>query len=226
MKVLRARRELAIPEGVEVNLHARKISVKGPRGSLSRDFTYLPRIDMHHDKEARKIVFTMFFSSRKRLSCLRTCESHISNLFDGVTKGFRYKMRAVYAHFPVNINIDGKGAKVEIRNFLGEKRTRTCHMLEGVKIARDDTVKDCLVLEGNDIDNVSKSAALIHMSCLVKRKDIRKFLDGFYVSETGRNGVEGASDGATGRRDAESPKGNNDQLWRFLDDVAPPRPGR
>ena len=185
MKVLRARRELAIPEGVEVNLHARKINVKGPRGSLSRDFTYLPRIDIHHDKEARKLVFTMFFSSRKRLSCLRTCESHISNLFDGVTKGFRYKMRAVYAHFPVNINIDGKGAKVEIRNFLGEKRTRTCHMLEGVKIARDDTVKDCLVLEGNDIDNVSKSAALIHMSCLVKRKDIRKFLDGFYVSEKG-----------------------------------------
>jgi large subunit ribosomal protein L9e len=41
------------------------------------------------------------------------------------------------------------------------------------------------VLEGNDIDNVSKSAALIHMACLVKKKDIRKFLDGFYVSEKG-----------------------------------------
>jgi large subunit ribosomal protein L9e len=58
-------------------------------------------------------------------------------------------------------------------------------MLEGVKIARDEMVKDCLVLEGNDIDNVSKSAALIHMACLVKKKDIRKFLDGFYVSEKG-----------------------------------------
>ncbi len=29
------------------------------------------------------------------------------------------------------------------------------------------------------------AAALIHQSCLVKRKDIRKFLDGVYVSEKG-----------------------------------------
>ena len=46
-----------------------------------------------------------------------------------------------------------------------------------MKIARDEMVKDCLVL-GNDIDNVSKSAALIHMACLVKKKDIRKFSAG------------------------------------------------
>jgi large subunit ribosomal protein L9e len=185
MKVLKAQRVLQIPEGVEVNLKSRKITVKGPRGTLSRDFTYLPRIDLHHDKEANSIVATMFFSSKKRLAVLRTVCSHMLNLFDGVTKGFRYKMRAVYAHFPVNINIGPKGEKVEIRNFLGEKRTRVCNMLDGVKIGRDESVKDCLVLEGNDIDNVSKSAALIHMSCLVKRKDIRKFLDGFYVSEKG-----------------------------------------
>ena len=185
MKVLKAERELAIPKGITVTLKARKISVKGPRGSLERDFTHVPRIDLYHNKEENKIVATMFFSSKKRLAVLRTVCSHISNLFEGVTKGFRYKMRAVYAHFPVNVNIDGKGEKVEIRNFLGEKRTRTCVMQEGVKIKRDDMVKDCLVLEGNDIDNVSKSAALIHMSCLVKKKDIRKFLDGFYVSEKG-----------------------------------------
>jgi len=33
----------------------------------------------------------MYFSSKKRLSCLRTCVSHVSNLFDGVLKGFQYK---------------------------------------------------------------------------------------------------------------------------------------
>lgn len=30
-----------------------------------------------------------------------------------------------------------------------------------------------------------RSCALVHQSCLVKHKDIRKFLDGIYVSEKG-----------------------------------------
>ena len=185
MKVLKAQRELAIPEGVDVTLKARKITVKGPRGTLSRDFTHLPRIDLHHDKENNQIVATMFFSSKKRLAVLRTVCSHMSNLFDGVTKGFRYKMRAVYAHFPVNMNIPAKGEKIEIRNFLGEKRPRIVNMLEGVTIKRDKDVKDQYILEGNDIENVSRSCSLIYTACLVKKKDIRKFLDGMYVSEKG-----------------------------------------
>jgi large subunit ribosomal protein L9e len=38
-------------------------------------------------------------------------------------------------------------------------------------------------LEGNDLELVSRSAGLIQQSTLVKNKDIRKFLDGIYVSE-------------------------------------------
>jgi len=43
--------------------------------------------------------------------------------------------------------------------------------------------QDELILTGNSIEGVSQSAALIQQSTTVKNKDIRKFLDGLYVSE-------------------------------------------
>merc|ERR1719219_2472291 len=53
----------------------------------------------------------------------------------GVTAGFRYKMRTVYAHFPINMIVKEDGDRVEIRNFLGEKVNREVQMLPGVKVS-------------------------------------------------------------------------------------------
>lgn len=138
------------------------------------------------EKDGKKTLHVdCHFGKKKNLSTIRTCISHVKNMFTGVTKGFEYKMRLVYAHFPINVNIEKQGTIVEIRNFLGEKRVRVVNMLPGVKIARSDGVKDELVLTGNDLENVSRSAALVKQSCRVRVLDIRKFLDGIYVSEKG-----------------------------------------
>ena len=133
----------------------------------------------------KAVKVDVWYGSSKRLAGTRTCISHISNMILGVTRGFRYTMRLVYAHFPINIAIENGGKIVEIRNFLGEKRVRTVKMLEGVSINRSKEIKDQLIIEGNDIEMVSRSAAHIHQSCLVRKKDIRKFLDGIYVDGKG-----------------------------------------
>ena len=56
-------------------------------------------------------------------------------------------------------------------------------MKEGVHVEPTKNVKDQIELTGNSLENVSQSAADIQQACRVKNKDIRKFLDGLYVSE-------------------------------------------
>jgi hypothetical protein len=59
------------------------------------------------------------------MAAIRTAISHVQNLITGVTKGYRYKMRFVYAHFPINASITNANTAIEIRNFLGEKKVLT-----------------------------------------------------------------------------------------------------
>ncbi|KAJ6950725.1 hypothetical protein NC651_004409 [Populus alba x Populus x berolinensis] len=176
-----------IPDGVKIKISARIIEVEGPRGKLSRNFKHL-NLDFQliKDEEGkRKLKIDAWFATRKTSAAIRTALSHVENLITGVTKGYRYKMRFVYAHFPINASITNSNTAIEIRNFLGEKKVRKVDMLDGVSILRSEKVKDELVLDGNDIELVSRSAALINQKCHVKNKDIRKFLDGIYVSEKG-----------------------------------------
>jgi len=135
--------------------------------------------------QTQKVVLSVWHGGRKHIACLRTIRSLIENMIQGVRYGFAYKMRLVYAHFPINTIINKDGTSVEIRNFLGEKVVRHVPMLKGVTVAESTAQKDEIVIQGNDIEAVSQSAASIHGSCLVKNKDIRKFLDGIYVSEKG-----------------------------------------
>ncbi len=71
------------------------------------------------------------------------------------------------------------------RNFLGEKIVRHVTMREGVTVEASKGVKDQIELTGNSLEDVSQSAADVQQICRVRNKDIRKFLDGLYVSERG-----------------------------------------
>ncbi len=98
-----------------------------------------------------------WFGNRKELATVRTICSHIENMIVGVTKGYQYKMRTVYAHFPINVTTSQSNSVVEIRNFLGEKYVRKVEMQSGVTCVNSTAQKDELILEGNDIEAVSRS---------------------------------------------------------------------
>ncbi|PKI86047.1 hypothetical protein MVES1_000601 [Malassezia vespertilionis] len=175
--------DLEILPDVTVDVDARVITVKGPRGELQKNLRHLAMdIRLIKGPKGDKVKFIVWHGGRKHLACLRTALAAVNNMMKGVTIGFQYKMRAVYAHFPINMITASDNKSVEIRNFLGEKRVRNVQMLEGVTISEDKNQKDQVLVEGNDINNVSQSAALLHGITLVRNKDIRKFLDGIYCT--------------------------------------------
>jgi len=189
MKYIHSQESLTIPEGVDVSIRSRIVTVNGPRGELKKDLKHLAVSFEKSAKSNNTIVISLHHGNRKNVAALRTVKSLIHNLIVGVTKGYKYKMRYVYAHFPINVNIEenketGLG-EVEIRNFIGEKIVRRVTMQPGVKVETSSNVKDEIVLTGNSLENVSQSAADIQQKCRVRNKDIRKFLDGLYVSERG-----------------------------------------
>lgn len=173
---------------VTVEVNARVVTVTGKLGSLTREFKHVPmemrKITKTEDEvEKTYIQVDLWFANRKQLACVRTVCSHVENMIVGVTRGFLYKMRFVYSHFPINVT--ESGGNVEIRNFLGERRVRKVALPEGVTYVRSEDVKDQIELSGNDIVAVSLTAAKIQQATNVRNKDLRKFLDGIYVSEKG-----------------------------------------
>ena len=182
MKEILKSDKLSIPDGIKVTCTARCVKVVGKRGELSKSFKHLSVV-ITVDEDERVVKIECWFANRKRRACVRSVKSAIENMFTGVTKGYEYHMRLAYAHFPINTHIPNDKSSIEIRNYIGERQIRRITMLPGVTIEKGKDVKDELILSGNDVDLVSLSAALIQQSCQAKKKDIRMFLDGIYVSE-------------------------------------------
>merc|ERR1712098_192842 len=144
-------------KGVSISVKSRKVTVKGPRGTLTRHFRHLPADMMMQNGNTLKVE--KWFGNRSELAAVNTVCSHVENMQKGVTQGFLYKMRAVYAHFPINVVITGNNTVVEVRNFLGEKFTRHVDMLPGVTCKaspnkeippRGKRHRACLPLSGPD----------------------------------------------------------------------------
>jgi len=164
-----------VPEDVEVSLEGKKFTVKGPRGTLVRDFSFAP-ISLKLD--GRTVWIRAEWPRKKEASLVGTLRSHVQNMITGVRKGFTYKVKIVFSHFPISVKL--KDEAVLIENFTGERSPRKAKIIGDVQVKIQS--EDVLV-QGINLEDVSQTAANIEQATRVKRKDPRIFLDGLYVYE-------------------------------------------
>ena len=100
-----------------------------------------------------------------------------------VNQGYRYKMRLVHAHFPINVAIPKDGSSITVKNFLGGKQDKLIMMKSGTTVRSNPDVKGELIFDGTDNAALSLCCSQVKQVCRVGRKDERKFLDGIFVSQ-------------------------------------------
>ena len=153
-------------------MKARVVTVKGKRGKLEKNFKHVAvDIKVVKTKEGTKVIIEMWFGSYKNKAAVKSVASAIVNMIDGVTKGHKYKMKPVYAHFPITLTVLDKGKTLEIRNFVGERQVKKVIMTPGCEVKKPETVKDLIEIEGIDLESVSQTCK-DHSWHLYRRLDL------------------------------------------------------
>lgn len=168
------RTELEIPTDVTVTFDRFDLTVSGPEGEVTRRLWY-PDISVSVDDDT--VVIETGRTDAKATATMGTFESHVRNLFHGVTHGWEYEMEIVYSHFPMQVTVDG--GDVVIENFLGERAPRRTTIHGDTEIRVDN---EHIVLSGPDKEAVGQTAADIEQLTKVPDKDTRVFQDGVYIT--------------------------------------------
>ena len=169
---------VAVREGVSVTKTEKILSVMGKLGTVTKDFTKLPAT---LSIENNNISIKPYGKRKKDLAIANTAKSIITNMMKGVEEGYEYKLKIVYAHFPIAVKV--KDNAVYVENFFGERSARISRI-------RGNSTKvivqgDDVIVKGPNLEEVSQTAANIESSTKIKKKDLRVFLDGVYIYSRG-----------------------------------------
>lgn len=181
MRALEAVKTVEVPNEVEVSVKDRIVSVNGKKGALTRDFSESP---VTIQLEGKEITVQASWPRKREASLVGTISSHIQNMITGVSQGFTYKLKIVFAHFPISVKV--KENMVSIENFTGERSPRWARIMGDSKVSAKE---DDVIVQGINLEDVSQTAANIERATKVKRKDPRVFLDGIFVYEK-KEGME------------------------------------
>jgi large subunit ribosomal protein L6 len=113
-------------------------------------------------------------------SKIGTSIAHVKNMVDGVTKGFVYKLKVIYSHFPITVKVEKD--KVMINNFLGERTSRVAKIVGETQVKIEGQE---LSVTGIKLEEVSQTAANIEQATRIVGYDKKVFQDGIYITQKG-----------------------------------------
>jgi large subunit ribosomal protein L6 len=176
------RTELPIPDEVSAEVDHLELTVEGPNGSVTRRLWY-PDVDV--TVEDGHVVVDAEAEDAQTRATVGTFESHVENMFHGVTEGWEYHMQVLYSHFPMQVTVENDAVVIE--NFLGERAPRRAPIHGDTDVEVDG---EEVTLRGPDKEAVGQTAADIEQLTRVTDKDTRVFQDGVYI--TRKPGTEAA----------------------------------
>lgn len=168
---------IVVPEGINFNLDKSKVTIKGPKGELTRDFE---NHKIKLEAKDREIIISGEISNKPTRAILMTTIAHIKNMIMGAKYAWKYELKLSYSHFPMTVE-KGEG-NVQIKNFVGEKFPRTAKVVGNTNV---DIKGQDISLTGFNLEEVSQTSANIEQAARVKGKDIRRFTDGIYLVNKG-----------------------------------------
>ena len=143
------RKPVPLPKGVTAQIDGHKITVKGPKGEISRSL----HVDMALALEADAVVVRRPSDETRHKALHGLTRTLVANMVEGVTKGYAK-----------TLEIQGVGYKAEPKPFgvqlvVGFSHTVPYHAPKGIKISVDNNV--LVKIEGIDKELVGQVAAEI-----------------------------------------------------------------
>ena len=164
---------IQVPSDVTATLQGRTLSVKGRLGEARKHFD---KVNVNISVQGNSITVSPFSSKKKDNVIINTVTSLVGNMVTGVTKGYTYRLKVVYAHFPITVKT--KEDQVLVENFVGERSPRIARIVGDSKVTVEG---DDVIVKGVSLEDVGQTAANIELATKIKRKDQRVFLDGIYI---------------------------------------------
>ncbi len=167
--------ELELPEGVSVTFKGTNVTVRGPKGEVTR-ILFSKQVEMK--VESNKVLFTARKATKREKRMIGTFRGHLRNMLKGVTESHVYRLKICSGHFPMNVSI--KGNEFIVKNFMGEKVPRVLRLREGADVKIDGTE---VRIESHNKELAGQTAASIEQLCRRPGFDSRIFQDGIFIVE-------------------------------------------